>query len=133
MVMVAGGGPLLGLKLYLRVRLKPGWSWDIGRRRFVSEAGRELAPGEDLPAGSKVVPVAPGLAKASLGSLSADEEQLARHLQVILPAGADPAQLLPRLRRWECVEKAEPPPDISLPGGQAAPPSAAGAKRIPER
>lgn len=121
MVMVGGGGPPPGLKPYLRVRLKPGWSWDAGRRRFVSPEGEEVAAGEGLPKGSRIVPVAPELAEAAPESLSPDEEELARHLQVILPAGTDPAGLLPLVRRWRCVEKAEPPPEISLPGGSPAP------------
>jgi hypothetical protein len=119
-MVVGKGGPPPGLEPHLRVRLKPGWRWDARRRRFVSAAGGEAAPSEDLPPGSKIVPVAPGLAEAAPGSLSPDEDLLARHLQVILPHGADPAALLPRVRRWECVEKAEPPPEISLPGGPAA-------------
>ncbi len=121
MVMVVGkGGPPPGLKPHLRVRLKPGWRWDARRRRLVSPEGEAVAAGEGLPKGSRIVPVAPALAAAAPESLGPDEEELARHLQVILPAGADPAKLLPRVREWEGVEAAEPPPEVSLPGVPAA-------------
>jgi hypothetical protein len=43
------------------------------------------------------------------------ERELARHVQLILPAGADVAKLLVVVKRWPAVEDARLPPQVSLP------------------
>lgn len=115
----AGGeGAPKGLKPHVVVRLKPGWRYDSRRRRFVSEEGGEVVPREDLPRGASIRYQVPELAKAAASrALSEDEANLARYLQVILPAGTDPAPVLAAVRDWDCVAEARLPPEISLPGG----------------
>jgi hypothetical protein len=104
-----------GVSPHLEVRLKPGWRFDRRRRALVSEAGPSLGLRGLLPAGAKVLPMAPSLAAAPSRSLSEDERLLARYLQVALPSGSDPADLAAALRRLEGVELVLTPPRIGLP------------------
>jgi hypothetical protein len=68
-----------------------------------------------LPAGTRVVAVVPSLADADPGSLSEDEQLLARSLQVIPPAGTDPTDLVAALGGLEGIEIVEVPPRMGLP------------------
>lgn len=112
-----GHGAPKGLRPHLVIRLKPGWRYDSRRRRFVAEKGGEVVPGKDLPRGARVVYQVPELAKAAAaGTLSEDEERLARYLHLLLPTGADPSTFLAAVREWDCVEEVRLPPEISLPG-----------------
>lgn len=109
-------GPLRGIKPHLAVKLKAGWDFHPSTGRVTSEDGRVLRPEADLPPGSRIVPTAPELAGRRRSSLTADEANLARHLQVILPEGTDPSEILPRVEEWDWVDEARLPPEISLPG-----------------
>ena len=98
----------------LSLRLNPGWRI-VGPAELVDAAGTRLLVAADLPAGAELVPTVPALAAADLKRLSAPERELARHVQLILPAGADAARLLPAVRRWAAVEDAQLAPQVSLP------------------
>jgi hypothetical protein len=104
-----------GVSEHLDVRLKPGWRFDRRRRALVSESGQALSLRGLLSPGVKIVPMAPSLARAARHSLSEEEQLLARYLQVVLPSGADPAQLTAALRGLEGVEMVSTPPRIGLP------------------
>jgi hypothetical protein len=55
------------------------------------------------------------LARAEGSSLSADERNLARHMQIVFPKGTAVDSYLAAIRKWHCVEQVQPPPQISLP------------------
>ena len=76
----------------------------------VRRRGAPLHVAADLPRGAELVPTVPALAAADPKRLSAPERELARHVQLILPAGADPAKLLPAVKRWASVEDVRLPP-----------------------
>ncbi len=102
-------------KPHLVVKLKGGWLFDSDRRRFVSADGRQFSPVKDLPKRTRIVYMTPMLARKSLKSLSKEEKELVRYVQVILPKGQDPSAYLVRVREWECVADVNLPPDLSLP------------------
>src|SRR5262249_52418578 len=104
-----------GVSSHLDVRLKPGWRFDRRRRALVSEDGQSLSLRGKLASGARVVPMAPSLAAADQRGLSEDERLLARHVQVVGPSGADPADLAAALRGLEGVEQVSTPPRIGLP------------------
>ena len=101
---------------HLVVQLEPGWSYDATHRAFVSADGRKVSPRGDLPKGSRILPAAPTLAGRPAASLSAAEEDLARYIQIVLPAGEDPAAYRAAVAGWECVADVQLPPKVSLPG-----------------
>jgi hypothetical protein len=104
-----------GVSQHLDVRLGSGWRFDRRRRALVAEDGQSLSLRGLLPPGARVVPMAPTLAAAPTKNLSEDERLLARYLQVVLPSGADPADLAAALRGLEGVEQVSTPPRIGLP------------------
>jgi hypothetical protein len=108
-------GPPPGVSDHLSVTLKAGWRFDRRRRRLVSEGGESVRLAGLLPRGAKVLPVAPALAAADPAGLSADEQYLARLLQVVVPSGADAAGVDAALRGADGVEKVTTPPRIALP------------------
>jgi hypothetical protein len=108
-------GPPPGVAPSLSVVLKSGWRFVPGRRSLVPADGKPVSLRGVLPAGAKVVPTAPSLAKAAPGTLSDDEEFLARSLQVVLPAGADPAEKAAALRGLDGVERVSAAPRVGLP------------------
>jgi hypothetical protein len=98
----------------LAIRLRPGWRL-AAPGEFADAAGARLYVAGDLPAGAELVPTVPALAAADPKRLSAPERELARHVQLILPPGADAATLLPAVTRWAAVEDVQLPPRVSLP------------------
>ena len=111
----SGGEIPPGISPHLEVLLKPGWVYHARKKRFLGEKDRVVAPGDDLPAGAKIVYKVPSLAKAKLESLSDDERDLARYVHVILPKGTDPEAYLAVVQDWICVEEVRLPPRVSLP------------------
>jgi hypothetical protein len=95
--------------------LKPDWSFDTKHRTFTSEKGEKFSPFDDLPAGSKIVYKAPGLARAGASTLNEHERAMRRYMQLILPAGESAARFLQTVRSWAPVEKASAGPQVSLP------------------
>jgi hypothetical protein len=90
--------------------------WRIAAPGVLADAaGMQLDVAADLPPGAEFVATAPTLAAADPTRLSAPERELARHVQLILPAGADVAKLLVVVKRWPAVEDARLPPQVSLP------------------
>jgi hypothetical protein len=98
----------------LSIRLRPGWRL-AGPGEFADTAGARLYVAADLPTGAELVPTVPAAASADPKRLSAPERELARHVQLVLPAGANAAKLLPVVKRWASVEDAQVPPSVSLP------------------
>lgn len=99
----------------VHVRLKPGWRCDPRRFAFESAQGERFAARGTLPRGSRVLLTAPQPAGADPAKLHEAERELARDLQVVLPAGAAPQDHLDAIRAWPCVESAQPGPVLSLP------------------
>lgn len=104
-----------GMKPHLVVKLRPGWSYDSKHRLFVTTSGKSFSPRESLPRGTRISYMVPDLAKRALKSLSRDERNLARYLQIIMPKGMDPNDYLDSVGRWDCTEEVSLPPEISLP------------------
>jgi hypothetical protein len=105
----------LGVSPHLEVRLKPGWRFDRRRRALVSEADQLVRLRSLLPTSTKITPMVPSLADADPASLSEDEQQLARYLQVVLPPGTDPTDLVATLRDLDGLESVSTPPRMGLP------------------
>jgi hypothetical protein len=97
----------------LGVRLRSGWRLDRTRRALVPSAGRAVSLRKVLPRGTKVVPVVPELDPAT--ARGADEQLLARSVQVIFPEGTDPGAYAAALRALDGVESVERPPVVGLP------------------
>jgi len=98
----------------LSIRLRPGWRL-AAPGEFDDATGARLHVAADLPPGAELVPTVPALATADPKRLSAPERELARHVQLILPAGTDAAKLLKVVKRWASVEDVQVPPSVSLP------------------
>jgi hypothetical protein len=102
----------------VEIKLKPGWQLDSSQRLFVSDRGEKFSPREELPKDSKIVYKTPSLAAVARrpnAKLSADERNLLRYLQVILPPDESPTKYIEPIRRWRCVAEASLPPKVSLP------------------
>jgi hypothetical protein len=99
----------------LALTLKPGWWFDAAAGEFVSARGARTRIADELPAGSRLVATAPAVAKLSPLQRSAPERELARHVRLLLPADADDEACLRLVQRWEAVERAARPPQVSLP------------------
>lgn len=95
--------------------LAPGWRIAAARGVFERAGAGRLDVAAELPKGSRVVYAVPSLAGADPATLGDDERDLARHVQVILPRGADAAAALARVRRWACIERAAVAPRPALP------------------
>jgi hypothetical protein len=104
-----------GVSPHLDVRLKPGWRFDRRRSALVAEAQNSVSLRSVLPAGTKVVPMAPPLAGSKSRKLSEDEDLLARYVQVVLPSADDSADVAAALRGLDAVEVVSIPPQIGLP------------------
>ncbi|MDH3283374.1 MAG: hypothetical protein OEQ13_01430 [Acidobacteriota bacterium] len=89
---------------HLVLRLRKGWTYDPGRRRFTKEGREPVRPGTDLPKYTRITFQVPAMAQRRKRSLAEDE--LARGIQIVPPRGVSPGRLLPRVRSWPCVEKA---------------------------
>lgn len=99
----------------LALTLKSGWWFDARTGELVSGRGERTPVTDRLPAGSRLVPTAPAVAKLPPAKRSAPERELARHVQLLLPADADVESCLRLVQSWDAVEKAARPPQVSLP------------------
>lgn len=99
----------------LVLRLRDGWRTDPKGRHLVSPDGETVEWGDVLPDGSTIVATVPELAEAPPESLGPDDRNLAHYAHVILPADSDGAEYLAIVEGLEAVERAELPPQISLP------------------
>jgi hypothetical protein len=108
-------GPPPGVKPSLQVLLKEGWRLDARRRSFTSPEGEQRPLRGVLPAGARVVPLAPALAEAEPADLSDPERYLARQVQIIFPQGAQAADYADALRDLDAVEDVRVPPQVALP------------------
>jgi hypothetical protein len=97
------------------VRLAPGWRLDAAHAGFVAKGARVELPAT-LPAGCEARPHAPVLAAKTDAQLSAPERELARWVQVLLPAGArSNTRVRKLLEALDCVEEVMEPPQVGLP------------------
>jgi hypothetical protein len=104
------------MRPHVVAKLKPTWRFDDKAHVFRDlESGRTSDALRRLPAGSSVVATAPTLAGADPQKLSADERNLARYVQILLPEGARAADALKEVQGWDFVESAELPPSVVLP------------------
>lgn len=103
---------------YLIVRLKPSWRADFDANTLVSGRKRVVL-GELTKAKVSLQPHIPSLAGKSLRSLSAAERELARFVQVRVPAGQDASELAKELARLDAVEHVSVAPEVSLPKSKA--------------
>jgi hypothetical protein len=102
-------------KPHLVIRIKEGWEFDEKKNAFVS--GRQsINVNADLPPRSRIAYRIPSLAKAGRSPLNREEADLLRYFNILLPSGARPADYLKIVQKWPFVEKAELPPEVSLPG-----------------
>lgn len=99
----------------LTLTLKPGWWFDAHAGAFVSADGSRTPIADRLPAGSRLVPTAPAVAQRPPAKRSAPERELARYVQLLLPADADAEATLRLVQGWDMVERAVRPPHVSLP------------------
>ncbi|MEZ5417416.1 MAG: hypothetical protein R2708_08735 [Vicinamibacterales bacterium] len=106
--------PPPGTPRTITVTLKRGWAFDEKARRFHGPKAAAFTP-TDLPDGVRVQPTVPDLAGRPPAELSPEERDLQRYVQVVLPAGTLPPDLLTAIRRWPCTDSAIPGPDVSLP------------------
>jgi hypothetical protein len=90
---------------------------------------REVDLGAMVPADSRVEYRVPQVKGRQ--ARTHEEDRLARYIQVVLPEGEDPTELMSLLRDLECFEDVSESPEVSLPsepglppfGAPAAPPS----------
>ena len=92
------------------MRLAPGWRLGAAGAVFVLNHERI-----ELPAGCKVRPHIPALAAQPDAQLSTAERDLARYVQVLLPANAKKKAVRALLEKLDYVEAVTEPPAISLP------------------
>jgi hypothetical protein len=104
-----------GIRVPVEVKLKPQYRYDSSKRVFESDSGEPFDPAGDLPKDTRIVHTAPALAEADPNTLSRNERELRRYVQVILPEGEAPADYVEIIRRWPSVEDAWVAPEISLP------------------
>ncbi len=102
-------------KPHLVIRIKEGWGFDEKKNLFVS-AEQSIDVKADLPPRSRVEYRIPHLAGARRSSLSTEEVDLLHYFNIMLPSGSRPSDYLKIVKKWPCVEKAELPPEVSLPG-----------------
>lgn len=112
--------PPPGTPRTITVTLTRGWAFDEKARRFRGPKAASFTP-SGLPDGARVQHTVPELAGRPPAGLSPEERDLQRYVQVVLPAGTLPHDLLPAIRRWPCTDSAIPGPDVSLPGAPPPP------------
>jgi hypothetical protein len=117
------------IRSHLVVRLREGWTFTAGSRRFTKEGHAPVCPGDDLPRYTRIRFQVPELARKRRRTKAEDE--LARGIQIVPPKDVPPDELLELVRSWPCVEKAWVSPEISPPSISVATPSRAkGGRRL---
>jgi hypothetical protein len=104
-----------GVKPHLRLKLRPGWSYDKAHNVFLAADGRRMPVGPDLPGGCRIEYTIPELEGADERKLTPDERNLVRHMQLVFSRGTDASRYLKAVAKWECVEDVSLPPEIGLP------------------
>ena len=103
------------LRPQLDVKMGPDWRYLETKRIFVSAGGEEFSPGPSLPKGAEIIHMVPALALADPGTLSEDERNLARFIQVVFPSKAAREKHTGQVENWPCAEEVRWPPEVSLP------------------
>ncbi len=102
-------------KPFLDVALRQDWRFVDAERHLVSDSGSMIPLLQDLPRGTQVVNKVPSLAASDAASLSADERNLARLIQVIFRSKSDKMRGREKLLECAAVESVSEPTEISLP------------------
>lgn len=105
--------PMRGLRPCIVAQLAPGWRWDAAGRCFVRN-GESLRV-ESLPRDTRIEPRFPDLAARDPAGLSADEAEMARYIQFVLPPRARAERHLERIKAWPSIDDAHIAPAPSLP------------------
>jgi hypothetical protein len=101
-------------KPHLVIRIKEGWGFDEKKNLFFSTE-QSIDVKADLPPRSRIEYRTPQLAGARRNTLSMEEADLLHYFNVILPSSFRPSDYLKIVKKWPFVEKAELPPEVSLP------------------
>ena len=109
-----------GYTRFLVLKLKPEWRLEGRSGTLASEEGESVDTKLDLPPGSRIVRMIPGLAGVEVSALSPEERNLARYLHVLLPEGVELADFLEIVRKWPCTDEGRLPPEPELTGGGTA-------------
>lgn len=110
------------VRVPLDLVLKPGWAYDPERGDFVSSSGEVCGIRTDLPKGARVGPKMPQAFESAGKKITAEQQEMRRYWQVVLPEGTAPGQLLKKASQWTCVASATVGPSPSLPGMGPMPP-----------
>lgn len=105
----------LPARAHIVVRLAEDWRVDAATHAFRRPGKRASVSLDMLPQGTEVAPLVPELSRSAPKALTVPERDLARTVNVVLPAGEDPVPCLDVLRALECVVSAELAPRPSLP------------------
>lgn len=100
---------------HLDIRMKPGWRYLEAKKTFVSEDEQTFSPAPDLPSGANIFYMVPALAEADPDSLSSDEQNLARYIQLVFPGKVDLSAYIEIVQQWPCVDEVRLPPQVSPP------------------
>jgi hypothetical protein len=100
---------------HLVVKLKTGWRYDASARAFTCTRGGSAPVKPDLPRRSRIEYMVPHLADADVGSLNADERDLAHYVHLLFSKGTDARKYVDVVSAWKCVEAVEVPPEVGLP------------------
>lgn len=103
------------LRPHLDVKMGLDWRYQETKRLFVSTGGDKFSPRPSLPKGAEIIPMVPALARADPGTLSEDERNLARFIQVVFPSKAARKKHAADVEGWPCAEEVRWPPEVSLP------------------
>ena len=95
---------MMKTRSHIVLRLKAGWRFERARRRFVHDDGAVFYPQSDLPKYTRILFQVPDLLCEQVRT--ADEDLVARGLQVVPPGGKSAVRLLKRIERWPCVKLA---------------------------
>lgn len=100
-------------KPHFVIKIKEGWRFEEKGNLFVHGEQR-IDVKADLPPTSRVAYLTPQLAGARRNNLDANEAELLRYFNIILPAGSAPSDYIKIARNWPCVEMANLPPKVGL-------------------
>jgi hypothetical protein len=100
---------------YLIVQLKPAWRADLTADAFV-HGRRKIRLHDLIGAGVSLAPHIPAVAEKAPRSLSAQERELARFVQVRTTLPSQLRDAAKRLKQCDAVDAVILPPEVSLPG-----------------
>ena len=100
---------------HLVIRIKKGWHFNEESYQFISDKGESVETKSKLPSGTRLEYRVPELVKTRPDLLSKDEADLLRYFNIMLPRGSNPSEYLAIVKKWQCVENLQLPPEVGLP------------------